>query len=201
MALWAAKGMGVLFGGVTDEDTSEETMESVFHNDLYGYQIAGNGRWVSMMLKRPKKKSGAQKKKVPQPQQQQQREFEAEAEYDYDEGEEGSDVEVEDKVRDRYGQCAAVEGSHQASYRKTGSLRSPRKLAHCRSPRRLHLYQRTKLTPTTQCSRSRYRGTTPCSQFCAIPSTCTSLLCMPHYRHPLIATDAKLWRDLREGLA
>lgn len=27
--------MGVLFGGVTDEDTSEETLESVFHNDLY----------------------------------------------------------------------------------------------------------------------------------------------------------------------
>lgn len=35
MALWAAKNMGVLFGGVTDEDTNEETLESVFHNDLY----------------------------------------------------------------------------------------------------------------------------------------------------------------------
>lgn len=34
MALWSAKNMGVLFGGVTDEDTSEETLESVFHNDL-----------------------------------------------------------------------------------------------------------------------------------------------------------------------
>lgn len=34
MALWVAKNMGVLFGGVTDEDTSEETLESVFHNDL-----------------------------------------------------------------------------------------------------------------------------------------------------------------------
>lgn len=34
MALWPAKGMGILFGGVTDEDTSEETLESVFWNDL-----------------------------------------------------------------------------------------------------------------------------------------------------------------------
>ncbi|KAI0628646.1 galactose oxidase [Trametes polyzona] len=65
MALWSAKNMGILFGGVTDEDTSEETMESVFHNDLYGYQITGNGRWLSMNLKRPKKKGGAQKKKAP----------------------------------------------------------------------------------------------------------------------------------------
>ena len=35
MTLWAAKGMGVLFGGVSDEDTGEETLESVFFNDLY----------------------------------------------------------------------------------------------------------------------------------------------------------------------
>ncbi|KAL7277101.1 hypothetical protein ACG7TL_008946 [Trametes sanguinea] len=63
MALWSAKNMGILFGGVTDEDTGEETLESVFHNDLYGYQITGNGRWVSMNLKRPKKK-GAQKKRA-----------------------------------------------------------------------------------------------------------------------------------------
>ena len=34
MTLWATKGVGVLFGGVTDEDTSEERMESVFWNDL-----------------------------------------------------------------------------------------------------------------------------------------------------------------------
>ena len=34
MTLWAAKSMGILFGGVTDEDTSEETLESVFWNDL-----------------------------------------------------------------------------------------------------------------------------------------------------------------------
>lgn len=34
MSLWPTKNMGILFGGVTDEDTSEETMESIFHNDL-----------------------------------------------------------------------------------------------------------------------------------------------------------------------
>ncbi len=31
--------MGILFGGVTDEDTSEETMDSVFYNDLYVLMI------------------------------------------------------------------------------------------------------------------------------------------------------------------
>jgi len=29
--------MGVLFGGVTDEDTSEERLDSVFWNDLYKF--------------------------------------------------------------------------------------------------------------------------------------------------------------------
>jgi hypothetical protein len=79
MALWVAKGMGVLFGGVTDDDSDEETLKSVFWNDLYaylqasrcylilalcrnGYQVAGNGRWVSMMLKVPRKKGGRRKK-------------------------------------------------------------------------------------------------------------------------------------------
>ena len=39
MALWSAKSMGVLFGGVTDEDKHEETLESVFHNDLSVYGL------------------------------------------------------------------------------------------------------------------------------------------------------------------
>ncbi|THH04020.1 hypothetical protein EW146_g10287 [Bondarzewia mesenterica] len=64
MTLWASKGMGVMFGGVTDEDTSEETMESVFHQDLNAYQIS-NGKWSSMLLKRPKKKRAAARKKKP----------------------------------------------------------------------------------------------------------------------------------------
>lgn len=34
MALWAAKGIGVLFGGVTDDERDEESLDSVFWNDL-----------------------------------------------------------------------------------------------------------------------------------------------------------------------
>ncbi|KAF9464136.1 hypothetical protein BDZ94DRAFT_1216912 [Collybia nuda] len=63
MALWASKNVGVLFGGVTDEDKHEETLESVFWNDLYGYQLSGKGKWISMVLRRPKNKSGSAKKK------------------------------------------------------------------------------------------------------------------------------------------
>ncbi|KAF8814972.1 hypothetical protein BYT27DRAFT_6932497 [Phlegmacium glaucopus] len=62
MTLWAGKGMGILFGGVTDEDTNEETLESVFWNDLYGYQLSGKGKWSSMTLKKPKAKGGAKSK-------------------------------------------------------------------------------------------------------------------------------------------
>ncbi|KAJ7273698.1 hypothetical protein B0H12DRAFT_1319722 [Mycena haematopus] len=64
MTPWAAKNTGILFGGVTDEDTGEETLDSVFWNDLNGYQIAGKGKWISMTLKRPKSKgkSGGKKK-------------------------------------------------------------------------------------------------------------------------------------------
>ncbi|KAI1784172.1 galactose oxidase [Ganoderma leucocontextum] len=93
MTVWTAKNIGVLFGGVTDEDMSEETLESVFHNDLYGYQIAGNGRWVSMMLKRPKKKGGGQKKKAAQ--QQQQRGPGPDDEGEEDEFDEGEDEDGE----------------------------------------------------------------------------------------------------------
>ena len=35
MALWAARNQGIMFGGVSDEDVNEETMRSVFYNDLY----------------------------------------------------------------------------------------------------------------------------------------------------------------------
>ena len=54
--------MGIMFGGVTDEDKHEETLESVFHNDMYGYQIGGNGKWVSMLLKKPKQEKWKKKK-------------------------------------------------------------------------------------------------------------------------------------------
>ncbi|BEJ13263.1 hypothetical protein CspHIS471_0304370 [Cutaneotrichosporon sp. HIS471] len=58
MAYWASKGMGVLFGGVLDEEKDEESMESVFYNDLFAYNPVGNGRWSSLNLKKKKKKGG-----------------------------------------------------------------------------------------------------------------------------------------------
>ncbi|KIK70141.1 hypothetical protein GYMLUDRAFT_34611 [Collybiopsis luxurians FD-317 M1] len=64
MTSWMNRDMGVMFGGVTDEDTSEETLESVFWNDLNGYQWTGKGRWVSLALRKPKKKGGGAKKKA-----------------------------------------------------------------------------------------------------------------------------------------
>ncbi|GAA5911012.1 hypothetical protein JCM6882_006748 [Rhodosporidiobolus microsporus] len=63
MAYWANKGMGVLFGGVSDDDRDEETLDSTFYNELFGYNTAGNGRWVSLMLRRKKKAGGGNKKK------------------------------------------------------------------------------------------------------------------------------------------
>ncbi|KAJ8087756.1 Kelch repeat-containing protein 3 [Marasmius tenuissimus] len=63
MTSWAAKGVGVMFGGVTDEDKGEEGMDSVFWNDLNAYQWTGKGRWMSLTLKKPKKKGGGGKKK------------------------------------------------------------------------------------------------------------------------------------------
>ncbi|KAG2117421.1 galactose oxidase [Suillus cothurnatus] len=64
MALWSAKGIGVMFGGVTDDDRDEESLESVFWNDLYGYQLVGNGRWQSMTLKKLKKAGRGGKRKA-----------------------------------------------------------------------------------------------------------------------------------------
>lgn len=34
MTHWGSKGMGVLFGGVLDEENDDDGMESVFYNDL-----------------------------------------------------------------------------------------------------------------------------------------------------------------------
>lgn len=67
MALWSNRNMGVLFGGVRDVMQDEESMESECMNDLFGYQLLGNGRWISLNLKRPKKKGGRRRKKVIQP--------------------------------------------------------------------------------------------------------------------------------------
>lgn len=64
MSLWSAKSMGVMFGGVTDDDRDEESLESIFWNDLYGYQLIGNGRWQSMVLKKLKKAGRGGKRKA-----------------------------------------------------------------------------------------------------------------------------------------
>ncbi|KAG8907638.1 hypothetical protein FRB99_003100 [Tulasnella sp. 403] len=87
MTLWQAKAQGVMFGGVSDVDKGEEELESVFYNDMcvnssdgmkdlmtlwdvwdvrYAYQTAGNGRWVSLNL-RKRKKPGGSRKPAPAP--------------------------------------------------------------------------------------------------------------------------------------
>ncbi|GAA5840259.1 hypothetical protein JCM3766R1_001441 [Sporobolomyces carnicolor] len=63
MAFWAARNMGVLFGGVSDTDPDEETLDSVFYNELFGYNTVGQGRWISLPLKKKKKAGGGNKKK------------------------------------------------------------------------------------------------------------------------------------------
>ncbi|KAI6003046.1 galactose oxidase [Pisolithus albus] len=63
MALWGARGMGVMFGGVTDVERDEEGMESVFWADLYGYHLE-NTKWTSINLRRPKKVGTGKKKQI-----------------------------------------------------------------------------------------------------------------------------------------
>jgi hypothetical protein len=41
MTLWAAKDMGVSFGGVYDEEKDEESLESVFYQDM---SVSSRGR-------------------------------------------------------------------------------------------------------------------------------------------------------------
>ncbi|KAN0063285.1 Kelch repeat-containing protein 3 [Thecaphora frezii] len=111
MALWQTKSMGVLFGGVTDTEADEESMESTFHKDLFGYQLPGTGRWISLNLKRPKKMGGGNRRKKQKQQQQQQereqrqREAEEEAQrrreeddddYSHDEDDDKDDEDDED---------------------------------------------------------------------------------------------------------
>lgn len=55
--------MGVLFGGVSDEDKDEETLDSKFYNELFGYNMGGAGRWISLPLKKKKAPGGGGKKK------------------------------------------------------------------------------------------------------------------------------------------
>jgi hypothetical protein len=115
MTLWSAKSTGVMFGGVTDEERGEEGLESVFWNDMYvlvlylnndsgvtgtdvfnyryAYQLAGNGRWISMNLKKPKKKGGGGKKKaLPVPKTYEQKADDIDIDGEFDEPTEEIDV-------------------------------------------------------------------------------------------------------------
>ncbi|CCH40581.1 Kelch repeat-containing protein 3 [Wickerhamomyces ciferrii] len=49
------KGRGVLFGGVYDFEETEESLDSLFYNDLFTYQIESN-RWYSLSLRAQKAK-------------------------------------------------------------------------------------------------------------------------------------------------
>ena len=64
MAQWGNRNLGVLFGGVVDTERDEESLESECFNDLYGYQLPGNGRWISLNIKKGKKKGGRRRRKV-----------------------------------------------------------------------------------------------------------------------------------------
>ena len=55
-----------LFGIASVRSKDEETLESVFYNQLFGYNFAGrDGRWISLPLKRKKKMGGGKRKKKP----------------------------------------------------------------------------------------------------------------------------------------
>ncbi|KAK7208195.1 hypothetical protein BZA70DRAFT_39546 [Myxozyma melibiosi] len=57
------KGRGVLFGGVYDTQETEETLDSVFYNDLYAYQINTN-KWFPLTLRPPRKRPVAAERPV-----------------------------------------------------------------------------------------------------------------------------------------
>ncbi|KAJ3260343.1 hypothetical protein HK103_000978 [Boothiomyces macroporosus] len=57
------KGKGIMFGGVSDIQEDEETIESVVHGDMFQYQIDGN-KWYPLTLKSKGKKQKKEKKVV-----------------------------------------------------------------------------------------------------------------------------------------
>lgn len=50
------RGRGVLFGGVFDTEETEESLESVFYNNLYAYQVEQN-KWFSLSLRAARKRA------------------------------------------------------------------------------------------------------------------------------------------------
>ncbi|KAJ2955639.1 hypothetical protein NQZ79_g8381 [Umbelopsis isabellina] len=59
-AMAVHKNKGILFGGVFDEDVSEEKLESTFYNELFTYQI-DNGKWFPLNLRKSKASKKAKK--------------------------------------------------------------------------------------------------------------------------------------------
>ncbi|KDQ12099.1 hypothetical protein BOTBODRAFT_176632 [Botryobasidium botryosum FD-172 SS1] len=114
MALWGARSIGVMFGGVRDDDTSEEGMTSIFFNDMYAYHTAGHGRWTSLMVKTPKKSGGKKaqaKVAAPPPPVPTQRQFER----DSDEYDSENDGAGDDDVSTRATSVAPSVISHPAA--------------------------------------------------------------------------------------
>ncbi|KAK9459858.1 uncharacterized protein V1516DRAFT_665371 [Lipomyces oligophaga] len=55
------KGRGILFGGVYDTEETEETLDSIFYNDIYAYQINTN-KWFPLKLRQPRKRPAVQER-------------------------------------------------------------------------------------------------------------------------------------------
>lgn len=120
MALWGNRNMGVLFGGVVDMENDEESLESQSFNDLFGYQLAGNGRWISLNLRRPKKKAGGRRRrKVVQQPQVQERKWEQNS--DDEENDEQDGEEVEKGAYDNHSKEPATGNGRQAGKGVNGS--------------------------------------------------------------------------------
>lgn len=49
------RGRGILFGGVFDQEETEESLTSTFYNDLYAYQVDMN-KWFALKLRAPRKR-------------------------------------------------------------------------------------------------------------------------------------------------
>jgi Domain of unknown function (DUF4110)/Galactose oxidase, central domain len=49
------RGRGILFGGVYDTDETEESLDSIFYNSLFAYQIEQN-KWFALTLRPPRKR-------------------------------------------------------------------------------------------------------------------------------------------------
>lgn len=104
MANWNNKNMAVLFGGVTDTENDEESLESTCHKELYAYQMNGNGRWISLNLKRKKVMGGGRRrKKNPSTtvNQTQQRRGGEDSDDENEDGEKESGDEDEEKIDDQ----------------------------------------------------------------------------------------------------